>query len=204
MLLNIYPWLQKKWQGSSCNTHHVKPQTISSNLSMKKFKKNIKPKTSKYQNKITKKTVLYVSSEPLHPNDICLYRSKASSDLADLQLYFLIKSVYKSHKTFDFDETDQYFGFVWFQEFPWLCSSRWKDGAYYLYCVLFGHKSTNYSRKKNFYSQSCRMWPDAVKSFKEHANTKSGMHSDCKNLYNSFVDQHKGREAPLNKMVNSN
>ena len=48
------------------------------------------------------------------------------------------------------------------------------------------------------------MWPDAVKSFKEHANTKSGMHSDCKNLYNSFVDQHKGREAPLNKMVNSN
>ena len=43
-----------------------------------------------------------------------------------------------------------------------------------------------------------------IKSFKEHANTKSGMHSDCKNLYNSFVDQHKGREAPLNKMVNSN
>ena len=52
---------------------------------MKKFKKNIKPKTSKHQNKITKKTVPYVSSEPLHPNDICLYRSKASSDLAKVK-----------------------------------------------------------------------------------------------------------------------
>ena len=82
---------EKMTQGSSRNTHHVKPQTISSTLSMKKFKKNIKPKTSKYQNKITKETDPYVSSQPLHPNDICLYRSKASSDLADPQLYFLIK-----------------------------------------------------------------------------------------------------------------
>ena len=104
--------IEKKAQGSSCNTHHVKPQTISSTLSMKKFKKNIKPKTSKYQNKITKETDSYVSSQPLHPNDICLYRSKASSDLADPQLYFLIKNVYKPHKTFDFPETDQHFRFV--------------------------------------------------------------------------------------------
>ena len=72
---------EKMTQGSSHNTHHVKPQTTSSTLSMKKFKKNIKPKTSKYQDKITKETVSYVSSEPLHPNDVCLYRSKASFDL---------------------------------------------------------------------------------------------------------------------------
>ena len=39
-------------KGSSCNMHHVKPQTISSTLSMKKFKKNIKPK--KYENIKTK------------------------------------------------------------------------------------------------------------------------------------------------------
>ena len=43
-----------------------------------------------------------MSSEPLHPNDVCLYLSKASSDLADPQLYFLMKNVYKSQKTFDF------------------------------------------------------------------------------------------------------
>ena len=103
---------EKMTQGSSCNTHHVKPQTISSTLSMKKFKKNIKPKTSKYQNKITKETVLYVSSEPLHPNYICLYRSKAIiSDFAESQLYFLIKNVYKPHNTFDFPNILDLLGF---------------------------------------------------------------------------------------------
>ena len=71
---------EKMTQGSSHNTHHVKPQTRSSTLSMKKFKKKIQPKTSKYQNKITK--------EPLHPNDVCLYRSKASSDLTDPSCIF--------------------------------------------------------------------------------------------------------------------
>ena len=103
---------QEMTQGSSHDTRHAKLQKISSTLSMKKFKKNIRPKTSKYQNKITKETVSYVSSEPLHPNDICLYRSKASSDLTDPQLYFLIKNVYKSNKTFDFPETNQHFRFV--------------------------------------------------------------------------------------------
>ena len=126
-------------------------------------------------------------SEPLHPNDICLYRSKASSDLAEPQLYFLIKNVYKPRKTFNFPEAERHFRFVWSQEFPWVCYSRWEDGAYCLYCVLFGHISTSNSRMLNFYPQSFRMWPVAVKSFKEHANTKSGMHSDCKNLVDRFL-----------------
>ena len=96
------------------------------------------------------------------------------------------------------------FRFVYFQEFPWLCYSLWKDGAYCLHCVLFGHKSTSYSRIVNSYSQPFRKWPVSVKSFKEHANTNSGMHSDCKYLFNSFLDQYKGREVPVNKMVDSN
>ena len=146
-------------QGSSHNIHHVKPQIISSTLSMKKIKKNIKPKASKYQNKITKETVPYVSNEPLHPNDIFLYCSKASSDLTDPQMYFLIKNVYKPHKTFDFPEKDRHFRFVWFQESPWLCYSRWEDGAYCPYYVLFGHKFTSYSKMKSFYSQPFRKWP---------------------------------------------
>ena len=98
-LIENSPMIPKKMtQGYSRNLRHVKPQAISRTLSMKKFKKNSKPKTSKYQSKITKETVPCVSSEPLHPNDICLYRSKASSDLADPQLYFLIKNVCKPHK----------------------------------------------------------------------------------------------------------
>ena len=84
---------EKMAQGYSLDAHHVKPQRISSTLSMKKFKKNIKPEKSEYQNKITKETVPYVLIEPLHPDDICLYRNKARSDLAKPQLYFLIKNV---------------------------------------------------------------------------------------------------------------
>ena len=59
-----------------------------------------------------------MSSEPLHPNYICLSRSKARPDLTDPQLNFLIKSVYKYHKTLDFPEADRHLRFVWFQEFP--------------------------------------------------------------------------------------
>ena len=171
-------------QGSSRNAHHVKPKTFSSTLSMKKLKKNIKPQTSKYQN--TKETFLYVSSESLHPNDIFLYRSKASPDLAKSQLYFLIKISTNPIKHLiylkDLDLFGRHFRFIWFQEFPWLCYSRWKDGAYCFYCALFDHKSTSYSRMVNLYSQSFRKWSVTVKSFKEHTNTKSGMHLHCKNL----------------------
>ena len=56
---------------------------------------------------------------------------------------------------------------------------------------------------KNLYSQPFRNWSVAVRSFKEHANTKSGMDSDSKIPYNSFLDQYKGREVPVNKMVHS-
>ena len=38
---------EKMTQGSSCNRHHVKPKTISSTASIKKFNENIEPKTPK-------------------------------------------------------------------------------------------------------------------------------------------------------------
>ena len=48
------------------------------------------------------------------------------------------------------------------------------------------------------------MWSVAVKSFKEHANGKSDIHRDYKNLFDRFLDQYKGREVPVNKMVDLN
>ena len=57
---------------------------------------------------------------------------------------------------------------------------------------------------KSFYSQPFRNWLVADRSFKEHTNTKSGMHSDSKSLYKSFLDQYKGAEVLVNKMVHSN
>ena len=38
----------------------------------------------------------------------------------------------------------------------------------------------------------------------KQANANSGMHNDCKNLFNKFQDQYKGRVVPVNKMVDSN
>ena len=83
-----------------------------------------------------------------------------------------------------------------------------EDGAQCLYCGLFGHKFTSNSRIVNFYSQPYRKWPDATGSFKEHGNAKSGMYSDCKNLYDRFLNLYKVsrgyEEVPVNKMVDSN
>ena len=76
--------------------------------------------------------------------------------------------------------------------------------AHSLHCVLLGHKSKNNSRIVNFYLQSYWKWPVAVKSFKEHAKPKPGKYGDSKNLFDRFLDRHKGREVPVNKMVDSN
>ena len=103
---------------------------------MKKLKQNMKPKTSKYQNKIISEIVPYVSNEPLHPNDIFLYRSKTSSDLTEPQLYFLIKNLRKPHKIFDILEEDQNFGFAWFDKFLWLAIFVGKMGLNVLACFI--------------------------------------------------------------------
>ena len=41
------------------------------------------------------------------------------------------------------------------------------------------------------------------RSFEEDANTKAGMFSHSKILYNSFLDQYEGRQVTVNKMVDS-
>ena len=128
----------------------------------------MKPKSSKYQNIVTKETAPYVSNEPLHRNDIYLYRKKTSSDLREVPALFRDRNVYQPHKTFDFTETAQHFRFVWCQEFPWLCYYHWEDGVYCLYCVLFGHKSTSKSKIVNFYSHPYKKWLAAVLVLSNH------------------------------------
>ena len=87
--------------------------------------------------------------------------------------------------------------------FQWPCYFPWEYEPYYLDCALLGHKSTSNSRIVNAFSQSYRKWPVIVKPLKEHENSKSGVHRDCKNFFNSVLDQHKGREVPVNAMVDS-
>ena len=49
----------------------------------------------------------------IHPNDVC---SKAAYDLADRQLYFIVKVVYKTDETFHFRGTDRHFRLDWFEQ----------------------------------------------------------------------------------------
>ena len=89
------------------------------------------------------------------------------SDISDAELYSLITNVYKPPKNFDFPETEQSFRFVWFEEFTWVCYSRWENGAYCLPYVLFGHKVVGSSSLVNLYRKPYRKWPTAVKTFKK-------------------------------------
>ena len=70
------------------------------------------------------------------------------SDTTDPEMCSLITDVCKPPKNFDFPETEQPFRFVWFEEFPWVCFSRWENRSFCLPCVLFGHKNVAESLPK--------------------------------------------------------
>ena len=70
------------------------------------------------------------------------------SDTTDPELCSLIIKVYKPTKNFGFPETKQPFRFVWYEEFPWVCYSRWENRTYCLPCVLFGHRNVVESLQK--------------------------------------------------------
>ena len=63
------------------------------------------------------------------------------SDTNDPELCSRITNVSKPNQNFDFLETAHHFRFVWFEEFSWVCYSRWVDRIYCLPCALFGHKN---------------------------------------------------------------
>ena len=110
------------------------------------------------------------------------------SDMSDAEFYSLITNVYKPPKNFDFPETEWSFRFVWFEEFTWVCYSRWEDGAYCLLCVLFGHKVAESSSLENLYRKPCRKWSTTIKTFKKHQTAPTGTHKKSQILLIRFLD----------------
>ena len=92
------------------------------------------------------------------------------SDISDTELCYLITIVYRPPKNFEFPETERSFRLVWFEEFPWVCHSRWEDGVYCLPCVLFDHKVVGSSSLENLYKKTYRTWPAEVTTFKKYQN----------------------------------
>ena len=93
--------------------------------------------------------------------------------------------------------------FVWFEEFPWVCYSRWEDGAYCLLCVLFRHKVVGSSSLENLYKKSYQTWKMAVKTFKKQQNATTGAHKKSQRLLTTFIDGYRGKEVPINKVFDS-
>ena len=70
------------------------------------------------------------------------------SDTTDPELCSLITYVCKPPKNFGSPEIEQPFRFVLFEEFRWICYSRWEDRTYCLPCILFGHENVGRSVQK--------------------------------------------------------
>ena len=60
------------------------------------------------------------------------------------------------------------FRYDWLNQFPWLCYSFEKDGAYCLYCVMFGDapSATSSSKIKKLFSQPLQNWQGAASDLK--------------------------------------
>ena len=79
----------------------------------------------------------------IHPNDVCLYRSKTVFDLTDRQLYFRVNFFYKTDETFDFRRTDRHFRFDWFEDVSLLKVSSIEN-----VCKIF--RKTNISHRLTY------------------------------------------------------
>ena len=111
--------------------------------------------------------------------------------------------MYKPPKNFDFPETDRFFRFVWFEEFPWVCYSRWEGGGYCLPCILFGHKVVGSSGLENIYKKLYQTWPTAVKTLKKHRYSPTGKHKKSQILLTRFLNEYWGKHVPINKVSDS-
>ena len=69
------------------------------------------------------------------------------------------------------------FQLSWLAQFSWLVYSKILDGAFCLYCVLFGSQTSehNSGKLKKFFKEPFTNWKQALRFFKEH-QTKSPVH----------------------------
>ena len=135
---------------------------------MKNYAQKVLGKQKKQRVKNVKTEVIpFIPRYNLHPSDICLYRNKAMSDIRDAELYSLITNVHEPPKKFDFPESERSFRFVWLEEFPWVCYSRWEDSTFFPPCVLSGNKVVERSSLENLYRKPYRTWPTGVKTLKK-------------------------------------
>jgi hypothetical protein len=87
-------------------------------------------------------------------------------------------------------------GFVgsWFDQFDWLEYSVAKDAAYCFYCYLFNPQQIGFHSNDTFTRVGFRNWKNAKDSFKEHAQSIDGFHSNARKRALDFKNQRQSVE----------
>ena len=107
------------------------------------------------------------------------------SDTNDPKLCSLITNVCKLPKNFDFPKTEQPFKFVCFEQFPWVCYSRWENKTYCLPCVLFGRKNGEKSLQKTISSMT-----NISSNIQKTSKCSNGTHKKRQILFHRFLGEY--------------
>lgn len=134
--------------------------------------------------------------------------AKIMKTLSNVQLLFLINNVIVPKKKYNFPKSrGRAFQPAWFNRFPWLCYSQKLDGAFCLYCVLFGCNFPGKNEKlKRIFTEPFSYWNDAVGFFEMHEFGKNnckktrlnnGLHMLTSDVYSSFMSEISGKSEPI-------
>ena len=135
----------------------------------------------------------------VHENDIGNFY-KVVSTLSDGQKYDNLCNVWKPPKSYPFPKNSvgRKFQYKWLNAFPWLVYSKLLNGAFCIYCVLFGGESNhNSSKLMCLYKTPFDKWQDAIRRFNHHAE-KSQIHATATERALNFRSCMENRTTSLN------
>ena len=119
----------------------------------------------------------------------------------------IIKNVWKPHDrnfVFPKNQNNNKFQHDWLLTYKWLIYSPETDGAWCLYCVLFGAKTSEHnSRSCQLFTQPLVNWNNAKANFKRHAE-RSPVHSLAVSAYSGFCQNYVSKvSTPVNLKLNN-
>ena len=120
----------------------------------------------------------------------------------------LLDNVWKPSNRMDCPSTSgRRFQLSWIETYPWLAYSKEVDGAFCIWCVIFGHRfqalSKNSSKLEQLYREPFRSWGKASSKLQMH-NTKSHVHKFAALEYDNFLQLIENVRKPVEQMISAN
>ena len=118
----------------------------------------------------------------------------------------IIQNVWKPHDSYNFPKNGKgkKFQYKWFVSFAWLAYSANVDGAFCMYCVLFGATTGehNASKLSQLFTTPYTNWNNAIANFTRH-QTKSPVHLLAVPKFTSFRKIYINKKSvPVNVQMN--